>query len=179
MLSSFNPRTHEGCNPGRRIQARCRVRVSIHAPMKGAPPPKRTSTRSARSFNPRTHEGCDVRMVRMLTRTVRSFNPRTHEGCDRSAAYATSSGWCFNPRTHEGCDWSDNLLDATWTSFNPRTHEGCDGCHRPGGCRNLQVSIHAPMKGATRAAESRVAACFSFNPRTHEGCDVANQHDII
>ena len=33
------------------------------------------------------------------------------------------------------------------------------------------VSIHAPMKGATRLAQRSAAATTSFNPRPHEGGD--------
>ena len=56
--SSFNPRTHEGCDTSERH--------SKHLPQ---------------GFNPRTHEGCDyVRCVRTGVRPC--FNPRTHEGCD-------------------------------------------------------------------------------------------------
>ena len=38
--------------------------------------------------------------------------------------------------------------------------------------RLIEVSIHAPMKGAT-GTEGTSTPSMSFNPRTHEGCDVA------
>ena len=43
---------------------------------------------------------------------------------------------------------------------------------RCGSVHHLQVSIHAPTRGATSSA--RVTACCSncFNPRTHTGCDL-------
>ena len=35
----------------------------------------------------------------------------------------------------------------------------------------LDISIHAPMKGATIIKEEKYKNEFNFNPRTHEGCD--------
>jgi len=55
-------------------------------------------------------------------------------------------------------------------NFNPRTREGCDYNPRWGGMET-EISIHAPVKGATR---TRAAISFNssdFNPRTREGCD--------
>ena len=36
----------------------------------------------------------------------------------------------------------------------------------------IEISIHAPMKGATSAIPLACHSYFDFNPRTHEGCDV-------
>ena len=35
----------------------------------------------------------------------------------------------------------------------------------------LQISIHAPVKGATVLVKFNVDTIFDFNPRTREGCD--------
>ena len=101
----------------------------------------------------------------------------------------------FNPRTHEGCDTEQNCINIPWKSFNPRTHEGCDwtpkhqhreltdvSIHAPMkgatcilfalGIHVVVVSIHAPMKGATWIIEHGEEAKECFNPRTHEGCDL-------
>ena len=56
--------------------------------------------------------------------------------------------------------------------FNPRTHEGCDFIIFASAL-DAQVSIHAPMKGATRFTGCQAAEDRRFNPRTHEGCDFA------
>ena len=37
---------------------------------------------------------------------------------------------------------------------------------------DAQISIHAPMKGATLCRRGRADGHPYFNPRTHEGCDV-------
>ena len=57
-VSSFNPHTHEGCDPQYGFG-------------------KDFNT----SFNPHTHEGCDDPFEIEYPRDP-SFNPHTHEGCD-------------------------------------------------------------------------------------------------
>ena len=56
----------------------------------------------------------------------------------------------FNPRTREGCDSSKFIIWPPMICyFNPRTREGCDD--QGHGYRELDydISIHAPVKGAT------------------------------
>ena len=80
-----------------------------------------------------------------------SFNPRTREGCDRRDDLNTSTGDAFNPRTREGCDGRPHGNGGVPSRpFNPRTREGCDQAQKD--FYNLILrSIHAPVKGATRA----------------------------
>ena len=75
------------------------------------------------------------------------------KGATGANASAATRGTCFNPRTHEGCDQTDANGNTVGTGFNPRTHEGCDErieLHPAG----ENVSIHAPMKGATHMSSS-------------------------
>ena len=56
----------------------------------------------------------------------------------------------FNPRTREGCDSSYTASPAfTALYFNPRTREGCDADAVVFDGLDFQISIHAPVKGAT------------------------------
>ena len=55
----FNPRTREGCDR-HPDDGRALVRVSIHAPVKGATNVGTIVQPSRRGFNPRTREGCDT-----------------------------------------------------------------------------------------------------------------------
>ena len=80
--------------------------------------------------------------------------------------------------------------------FNPRTREGCDSLQCEFWNQLSQISIHAPVKGATSKTillcihwqifqsthpwrVRRIVFAFSFpvhwnfNPRTREGCDTA------
>ena len=170
-LPSFNPRTREGCD----TPAVCRkliadwfqsthprgvrpavygilgpyLRVSIHAPARGATPTVKVAFTSRTCFNPRTREGCDGRAATRGSGRG-GFNPRTREGCDSTAAslWPQPNGFqSTHPRgvrpaaTHEAA--------ASLTLFQS-TH--------PRGVRPIRqhvrhiydhVSIHAPARGAT------------------------------
>ena len=77
-------------------------------------------------FNPRAREGRDLLLFRIYNLCVR-FNPRAREGRDAELSQAWSSKSSFNPRAREGRDlWANSPRQ----SF-------------------IQVSIHAPVKGAT------------------------------
>ena len=66
-------------------------------------------------------------------------------------------------------------------NFNPRTREGCDRVSRPFLGRQISISIHAPVKGATIMIIVQLFSVGDFNPRTREGCDVGelDQYAII
>ena len=87
----------------------------------------------------------------------------------RGQAIKTHSA-CFNPRTHTGCDVVFRVGQKPHRRFNPRTHTGCDAktreefvaaykfqsthphgvrLHQMGALRHVNVSIHAPTRGAT------------------------------
>ena len=55
--------------------------------------------------------------------------------------------------------------------FNPRTREGCDPEHEMSYAEAFGISIHAPVKGATRTPAGTDYGDRHFNPRTREGCD--------
>ena len=86
----------------------------------------------------------------------------------------------FNPRTREGCD-SSIILSVFWSSrhFNPRTREGCDGAFDSTSVIDDDISIHAPVKGATVAMVCNQGGNDYFNPRTREGCDVDRVHKYL
>ena len=121
--SSFNPRTHEGCD---RCCLSCLMFLTLF-----------------QSTHPR-----GVRLqIDIIAYLIICFNPRTHEGCDYQSHHRCLCQQGFNPRTHEGCDVNKEIEihdyefqsthprgvrlaydDAgnNGSSFNPRTHEGCD-----------------------------------------------------
>ena len=82
----FNPRTHTGCDFIRSVKHLI-VRVSIHAPTRGATSRSRAMPSiQPPSFNPRTHTGCDISPVSKFS-SMKRFNPRTHTGCDSVQSY--------------------------------------------------------------------------------------------
>ena len=77
------------------------------------------------------------------------FNPRTHEGCDLLLAVLLTYTRCFNPRTHEGCDSSEAGNIYRSPSFQSTHPRGVRLQGRRFTRRTLNVSIHAPTRGAT------------------------------
>ena len=83
-----------------------------------------------------------------MPRRFDCFNPRTRTGCDNNREETKGIYPSFNPRTRTGCDIIDGLIKLRKAGFNPRTRTGCDDdgiC----GVGLLNVSIHAPARGAT------------------------------
>ena len=145
------------------------MRVSIHAPTRGA-----TCKHSQQGI------------------VSRSFNPRTHTGCDNGHPEDARPLFCFNPRTHTGCDQADKECKQIICSFNPRTHTGCDkviiyfliGQQRfqsthPHGVRQsldeyftfLGQFQSTHPHGVRQVQVQGQKRAKSFNPRTHTGCD--------
>ena len=75
----------------------------------------------------------------------------------------------FNPRTRVGCDNARTSQFGYRQRFNPRTRVGCD-INPSAPVRNMRVSIHAPVWGATLLS-CGIGKRVSFNPRTRVGCD--------
>ena len=145
-MRSFNPRARTG-RDGQPILLTSMSVVSIHAPVRGA-------TRLRSYFS-----------------SYRGFNPRARTGRDRFDHVSVAlERQCFNPRARTGRDTIDRALLAT-DGFNPRARTGRDDycadiskvsmfqSTRPYGARPVSqrqrvraryVSIHAPVRGATR-----------------------------
>ena len=77
----------------------------------------------------------------------------------------------FNPCTHEGCDAEDTRIRDVVTdiSIHAPMKGATDMTERKKTTSN--ISIHAPMKGATQLDYLQELVDKNFNPRTHEGCD--------
>ena len=145
-------------------------RVSIHAPARGA-------TAAKGGHQP----------------TNRSFNPRAREGRDHSAATASRGPQCFNPRAREGRDPSTSQRSPPSDSFQSTRPRGARlvfgrvghdpvevSIHAPARGATLhlranltanRVSIHAPARGATGRSRRSALSSRCFNPRAREGRD--------
>ena len=186
-IESFNPRAHAGRDT-REIRRDFTVRVSIHAPTRGA------TTEEASINDDGKFQSTRPRGARRSRRrgcgTRRRFNPRAHAGRDGRSEPLTARWWRFNPRAHAGRDPGQRhahrgqrvsihapTRGATRRAgrggarnrFNPRAHAGRDHAPVPP-LRGRRVSIHAPTRGATRARR-RPPPCGRFNPRAHAGRD--------
>ena len=122
------------------------LRVSIHAPARGATEPfaealpfqlfQSTRPRGARLAQ------CDPGGL------GRCFNPRARAGRDRRLDGRVLYARSFNPRARAGRDLSLAQTQLGFRSFNPRARAGRDlPFHAI--LYYTQVSIHAPARGAT------------------------------
>ena len=125
---NFNPRSHEGSDRVFFCQLPNLV-ISIHAPTRGA-------------------------TLFMLCKLFLHlyFNPRSHEGSDCRSDKLSPSSVHFNPRSHEGSDLQRGLYKMRKVDFNPRSHEGSDIGSERNHRYQIEISIHAPTRGATAAA---------------------------
>ena len=145
------------------------MRISIHAPAKGATSECRTPESRHTYFNPRSREGSDILAARKDEHCFH-FNPRSREGSDRKVTYVffdtgiisihapakgATRARCFLhaltkfqstlPRRERLV--SDGLVTIE-TDFNPRSREGSDG-----------------------AIPCVMIRRIYFNPRSREGSD--------
>ena len=144
--------------------------VSIHAPLRGATCVSSDFLGFLQRFNPRTPAGCDKKHLHSSVNHA-SFNPRTPAGCDLAGITPSPPIRSFNPRTPAGCD-AEALVEKVAQLEFQSTH--------PCGVRlklpepevlRQNVSIHAPLRGATSRRRTICTRRRRFNPRTPAGCD--------
>ena len=149
-LCSFNPRSREGSDVSVTLYYRLEQSVSIHAPAKGATQRAWHIQQGTRCFNPRSREGSDHTGKSKGLFRIR-FNPRSRDGSDSTDSAEDQSRACksFNPRSREGSDRWQMLcfpLTLVFQSTLPRRERRKS---QSTWITMLQVSIHAPAKGAT------------------------------
>ena len=144
---NFNPRSREGSDD-RSCKRDKKSDISIHAPAKGAT--ERLEVQQMLS--------CD-------------FNPRSREGSDHAASFGSGLICNFNPRSREGSDsnsWQNIWINQEFQSTLPRRERLICSSTR---CAGINISIHAPAKGATRSRKGGNYEHNYFNPRSREGSD--------
>ena len=186
----FNPRAREGrdlfegCFCGKKTFQSTRPRGARRRGAAGAAGSKR--------FNPRAREGRDTPRLRGIAwwSAFQSTRPR---GARRRSGRASGCLSQFQSTRPRGARQPEAVRLEEEQSFNPRAREGRDppsacsveGClefqsTRPRGARrerllacarSLEVSIHAPARGATTEDSTIVENCQCFNPRAREGRD--------
>ena len=143
--------------------------VSIHAPTRGATQ-YYLYIQSAYLFQSTLPRGERPEAGQVQT-WIRCFNPRSHEGSDTRNQPKMTCAWLFQstlPRGERLMDMATLGLSVQFQSTLPRGER----LHplvlvvTP-----LDVSIHAPTRGATAPICFKTEASRCFNPRSHEGSD--------
>ena len=175
------------------LQQRCWEFISIHAPTRGATKsdpvgtskvlfqstlprgerrlPPRSERQNLFYFNPRSHEGSDMQcyITILIARRFQSTLPR---GERRRCFLWLALGNLFQSTLPRGERRHSISSGHYQIYFNPRSHEGSDDQSRQ--LQELiQISIHAPTRGATADFKVTCKALLDFNPRSHEGSDGA------
>ena len=136
------------------------IRVSIHAPAKGATAAVSPNRRPDRVSIHAPAKGATVGMEKGFL-LYTSFNPRSREGSDTTSLSHTGRISSFNPRSREGSDSRSPSVPHRSVGFNPRSREGSDQVEEYIQAIQKSVSIHAPAKGATLFLPSSVSS-FEF-----------------
>ena len=154
---------------------------------------------SAQCFNPRAHAGRDLTAVSAYDVSVVSIHAPMRGATGnarpgREASLFQSTRPCGARHTLGGKYKSVDMFQSTRPCgarlkydqyraericFNPRAHAGRD--HTPLNYTHNyeQVSIHAPMRGATRCVCCSAHRDGCFNPRAHAGRDPSGKAGYI
>ena len=153
----FNPRSREGSDLFVAVKVWYPMKISIHAPAKGATYLQITIPirQQFQSTLPRRE-----RPVRSCQGVVshENFNPRSREGSDISANNYSNTTAISIHAPAKGATTLLLLSFQIFFHFNPRSREGSDPVWYSFFIfRN--ISIHAPAKGATDMLKQRQNAC--------------------
>jgi len=121
----FNPRTPAGCDLDNAEQAIAQIKVSIHAPLRGATGSRELDLSPFFCFNPRTPAGCDSHLYKCFHKLC-EFQSTHPCGVRQLPLGGTTEIYGFNPRTPAGCDIINYFKQTVFNGFNPRTPAGCD-----------------------------------------------------
>ncbi len=175
------------------------IRVSIHAPARGATHDDGHNQRRELCFNPRARAGRDAGSRWLSTQMTKigyafqSTRPRgarlTTTATTSAVNYVSIHAPARGATAKHGCtiavDQSTVSIHApargatrirasraigSMQCFNPRARAGRDGNALRHG-HDHDVSIHAPARGATDAANATIAGTRCFNPRARAGRD--------
>ena len=145
------------------------IKISIHAPARGATLNVFAHSLAFLDFNPRSREGSDERFAWRWSEDVKYFNPRSREGSD------------LNCKARQYLQYIS-------------IHAPARGATNTGLFDELKgnISIHAPARGATSTmdlqamskvfqstlprgerhnVDTKKSSFFNFNPRSREGSD--------
>ena len=122
--------------------------ISIHAPVKGATHPgARVRHRRSISIHAPVKGATGYASEHRVGHFISIHAPV--KGATLWSQPRSSTGRNFNPRSREGSDPCPRSPVASSKDFNPRSREGSDW-RRPGRIQGRPISIHAPVKGATK-----------------------------
>ena len=159
-----------GERPGGAEDGPGRQGVSIHAPVRGATPHRRRLLDGAEVSIHAPVRGA-TRQGRPLHRRGRRFNPRSRAGSDAKSQGIFIQSTKFQSTLPCGERPSASKASGATSSFQSTLpcgeRPGRELAIHPGG----EVSIHAPVRGATFCPLQGFVDLSGFNPRSRAGSD--------
>ena len=170
-MLNFNPRSHEGSDRLRPSDPHSQRLFQSTLP-RGERLDHQFISQDIPVFQSTLPRG-ERRLVYLSKHMSCNFNPRSHEGSDDFRGEYYVENCIFQstlPRGERRCRSCYSHNQEIY--FNPRSHEGSDDLLSDAPIALIEISIHAPTRGATHA----ILFCFCnlsyFNPRSHEGSDI-------
>ena len=139
--------------------------VSIHAPMQGATSLKLKNFKGIRVSIHAPMQGATWLFRFPPVFLVVSIHAPM-QGATQERGAKIPGILSFNPRPYARGDKRKNEARGYYDCFNPRPYARGDKKRKPGR-RDEDVSIHAPMQGATRPGDKGRRRIKCFNPRPY------------
>ena len=144
----FQSTLPQGERPDGSVLTSYRLRISIHAPARGATKHIIVQLIIISYFNPRSRKGSDVSCTSPFARDG-DFNPRSRKGSDYGGYLRIRRNQGFQSTLPQGERPAVNHRGHPHNiDFNPRSRKGSDSIQKVLRCL-LYISIHAPARGAT------------------------------
>jgi len=162
--------------------------VSIHAPARGATPRSQSHSLTPKCFNPRARTGRDTTAPNRSRVVLVSIHApargatlypvpsdvgaefqstRPHGARHPHSQSHSLTPTCFNPRARTGRDTPRAQPPRLYPCFNPRARTGRDFEMRVKVHIAIDVSIHAPARGATAQGAASAALSLFQSTRPH------------
>ena len=125
----------------------------------------------AQHFNPRSREGSDVNLPINVTLFI-YFNPRSREGSDEEVYEKMMGNSKFQSTLPRGERQKIHNNAAGSREFQSTLPRGERPLLSAVYVLTVEISIHAPARGATYSVAILSTSCSDFNPRSREGSDL-------
>ena len=147
--------------------------LSIHAPVRGATFLISSTAAFSLPFNPRSRAGSDIISGHRSTGSMH-FQSTLPCGERHSRHDIQFPRHAFNPRSRAGSDAKGSSTDNKISGFQSTLPCG----ERPDKDKIYErlrdLSIHAPVRGATRFTRTATEISDPFNPRSRAGSDITS-----
>ena len=168
-VSDFNPRSREGSDK-RRMEELHVLRISIHAPARGATFLIQHLAQSVIISIHAPARGATSPVFRSLSYCSCISIHAPARGATATTPFCGENSPHFNPRSREGSDMGEHTFVEVVVNFNPRSREGSDLFPDARGLLGDRFQSTLP-RGERHTATLNVEDLEDFNPRSREGSD--------